>query len=787
MSPLTRKLLRDLRGLAGQVLSIAVVVACAVAGWTAARGTWAALLRARDTSYAEHRLADVFASVERAPDAVVARIAELPGVRAAYGRIVEPVLVPMEAMDEPVQGIVVSVPARGEPPFHTLYLRRGRHPDPARGEEALVSEGFALAHGLGPGSKLGVVLGGVRHELRVVGVALSPELVFASAPGQMAFDDKRFVVIWMTRPALAAAARMEGAWNDLALGLEPGASREAVIQAVDRVLGPYGCASVYGRDKHPSAVRVDAELSQLRALALFAPLVFLGVAAFLLHLVLTRLFELQRTEIAVLRALGYGRWEVAVHHLGFVAAVVGIGAVAGGPLGALVGHGWTGLYRPYFRFPELAFTFEPGTFLTAVLVAFASAALGTSRALAAVGRLSPAAAMLPAAPPRYRRGGLGDGFGLTTLVGPSARMVLREILRRPVRTGLSALGVGASIGVIVVGLFSRDAIRHYLDDQFHTSYREAMTVSFRRAVPLTDLSVLAAMPGVTRVEPQRAVPVRVLADARSRDVVLLGHAGGRLHRVVEWPSRVVPIPEDGVVLTKVLAERLSLRVGDEVRLEILAGARREIRVPLRGVADEPAGLFVHADVRSIARWLGEPPSATHALLDVDPLGEPGLVRALRKVPALASIAKTRWVLDQFESQTAGSMLVFTGILTAFGAAIAIAVVYNNARIALSTRARELATLRVLGMTRGEISGILLGGLAVEVALGVPLGVLWGGAFARGIASTIDPEEFRLAPYVATETYAFAVAVVVVAAVLSALVVRRKLDHLDLVAVLKTKD
>lgn len=784
---LTRKLLRDLLEMKGQVLSIALVVACAVASWVSARGTWNALDASKAAYYERYRLADVFGTLERAPESLGDRIAAIPGIRTVHTRVVERATVPLDTMAEPAQGVVVSIPARGEPPLDALYLRSGRWPEPGRADEVLLGEAFAKAHGLGPGARLPVVLRGVRHDVRVVGVALSPEFVFALGPGQITFDERRFAVFWMERSALAAAVRMEGAFNDVLIGLQPGANADAVIVAVERLTEPYGKLSVVPRERHVSAKAVDGELSQLRAYATVTPIIFLGVAAFLLHLVLARLVDLQRTQVAVLKALGYTDLAIARHYLGFVAVIVAFGTVLGVPIASVVGHAWTRMYEPYFHFPVLEFSIDPKDIALAAASSLIAASLGASRALGGVVRLPPATAMMPAPPPSYRRGALTEILDLSRLIGPSGRMVLRDVFRRPLRVAFSALGIAAAIGIIVVGLFTRDAMGYYIDVQFALGWREDVSVTFRRPVARADLRVLSAMPGVQHVEGERTVPVRIHAGSRTRDVALVGHGDGRLRRVVEWPSRIVPVEHDGVTLTRILAERLDVRPGDTVRLEVLEVPRRDVVVTVRGLADEPAGLFAHARLEAVSAWLHEAPSVTTAMLATDPTHDAELQRALKDVPNVASVAKTTWFLEQFEKQTADVMLVFTTVLTAFGAAIAVAVVYNNARIALSSHARELATLRVLGFTRREISTVLMGEMAIHVALGIPLGIAVARLFTFGVAKTIEPEQFRLEPYIASGTYAFAIAIVILASAISALVVRRGLDRLDLVAVLKTKE
>jgi putative ABC transport system permease protein len=791
VSALNRKLLRDLGAIKGQVFSIALVVACGVACWIAARGVWDAFLGSRDAYYAQARFADVFATLERAPESFARRLEEVPGVQSLSTRVVERATVLLESLPEPAQGVLVSIPAHGDPPINGLYLRRGRMPDAERSDEILLGEAFADANGVGLGDRLQVLIGGVQHGLRVVGIALSPEFVFAMGQGQLAFDNRRFSVMWMPRPALASAVRMEGAFNDVVARLQPHANQDAVIAEIDRLLLPYGRFVVHGRDRQLSAKLLEGELSQIRSYALVAPLIFLAVAAFLLNVVLARLIDLQRTQIAVLKALGYGPGAIGLHFLGVIAVIIAVGTVIGVPVGAWVGDKWTGLYTQYFRLPALTFHLDAGEVATSVLVSIAAAALGAARTLWGVMRLPPATAMMPPAPPVYRRGGLSGAFGLARFVGASARMVLRETFRRPVRAGLSALGIGAAMGVLVFGLFTSDMLSQYMDDQFFVAYREDTSVALRRPVDAADLRYLAALPGVRHVEGMRVVPVRLrsaTAGHVSRDVSLMAYPeGGRLRRVVEWPSRVATVQEGGVTLTRVLGERLGVEPGGRLHIEVLEGDHKHIEVPVRALVDEPNGIFAHATLADAARWLGEAPSVNMALLSTDPLHDAPLQRALREMPAVAGIGKTSWVLEMFRKQSAETMLVFTTILTLFGVAIAVAVVYNNARIALSTRTRDLATLRVLGFTRREVSAMLLGELGVHLVVGIPLGAWIGRAFVVGMTRTIDAEQFRMVPYISSHAYAVAVAILVAAALASALVVRRKLDRLDLVAVLKSKE
>ena len=790
MSALATKLRRDLGRMVGQGLTIALVVACGIASYVTLQSAYASLLAARDDYYASCRFADVFAHVKRAPESLAARIADIPGVALAETRLVEPVMLPVEGLSEPATGRLVSLPRSGEPRLNALVLREGRALDASRPDEVLVLESFAEAHHLEPGARLPVVMNGVLRSLQVVGVVLSPEYVMAVGGGagqEFAPDALHFAVLFMGRDAMAPAFDLAGAFDDVTLRLEPGASERDVRAQLDALVAPYGGVGSVGRSRQPSAFFVDNELSQLDSYATVAPMLFLGVAAFLVNVVLSRLVHLQRPQIATLKALGYGRARIGAHFLELVGAIAALGCVAGVALGAWLGRGTLGMYAPYFRFPSLAYRLDARIAAAGVLVSLASAALGALGVVARVVRLPPAEAMQPEAPPTYEPS-LLERLGVARLLSTEGRMVLRELTRRPLRFFFSVAGIACGVGVVVVGGFTFDAFDVILDLEFESAERHDVAVSFTRPVPASSLRTLAAMPGVLAVEPLRVVPVRLRSGHRFHETALVGHpAGAELRRVVEWPWHVAPVPDDGLMLTDMLADKLGLTIGDSVTLEVLEGDRRTRTAQVTALSREVFGMMAHMELGALHRLVGEEPVVSTALLRTDPADEAGVDARLKRLPAVASVGKRRQVIAQFERQTAETMRITALVLTLFGCAIALAIVYNNARIALSVRGRDLATLRVLGFTRGEISAVLLGELATHVLVAVPPGLLVGRALSGFMMANVDAELYRMPVIISGATYAFGACVTLLAAMGSALLVRGKLGELDLVGALKARE
>lgn len=788
VSAINRKLLRDLSLLKGQVVTIALVVAAGITAYVSTFSVYRSLSTSQQAYYERTRFADVFARLERAPNAVLERVATLPGVAQAEGRVVENVLLDMPDLPEPVVGQIVSIPSRGQPLLNQLHLRAGRTVEPGRSDEVLVNEAFAKAHQLEPGDRVLALVNGRRVALRIVGVALSPEYVYAVPPGGLWDDNLRFGVFWMDRDALAAAFRMEGAFNDVLVRLVPGASAEAVVDALDRVLKPYGGLGAFPRDKQISDRYVTAEIQQLRANATVVPLIFLGVAAFLVNVVLSRLIGTQREQIAALKALGYSDLAVGVHYLKLVLVVVGLGAVMGTVMGMVSGRALMNLYTTVFRFPLLMFSLDVATVVGSILFSTASAVVGAIASVRQVARLPPAEAMRPAAPPAYRPT-LLERSGFHRIFSQAGRMVLRDLERRPWRLLLSSLGIGLAVAILIVGSFSIDAVRYLMGVQYGQIQREAISLTFTRSVPDRARRELEQIPGVLHTEPLRMVPVRLVAGPRSYDTAIQGlPAGGEHRQVLDSNRRPVPLRGEGLLLGRELARRLGVGVGDEVRVEVQEGGRpvRSARVVF--LVDDLIGISAYMDIEALDRLIGDDRVITGATLSVDRTRMDEIYARIKELPLVAGVGRTDLFKEQFEKQVAEVMVVFTLVLAAFAAAIAVGIVYNNARVALAVRARDLASLRVLGFSRREISSILLSEIAVGLVLALPLGLVLGKLFAIGVAgAAVDTELFRLPPIIEPRTYAFAVLVVLVAGVLSALLVRRRLDHLDLIGVLKTRE
>ena len=787
MSAIVKKLLRDLWGMRGQALAIALVIVSGVATFVAALGTMDALRRSQRVFYEEARFGEAFAELKRAPNDVARRLEALDGVASVQTRVVADARLDIATFDEPITGQLLSLPERGAPALNRLVVREGRLPRVGRDAETAVSEAFAEAHNLTPGDEVTAIINGRRRGLTVVGVVLSPEYVYQIPPGGFFPTPERFGVLWTTRSVLGAAYDMEGAFNNASFTFTAGATPPDVLDRIDQVLSPYGGRDAYLRKDQVSHRYLTEELRQLEQLIAVMPAIFLGVAAFLLNVVIGRLIRTQREVIATLKAFGYSDEAVGLHYMGMVMVIVVLGAAGGVAVGTWMGRGLSRLYLEFYKFPELHYALDLGTVAIAVGVTAAAAMGGTLYAVWQAVRLRPAQAMQPEPPTTYRET-LVERLGLQSVFDQPTRMILRHLERRPLKALLSVLGIAASIAILMTGIFFGDALDFMIDVQFNRAQRQDLTVTFTGPTSDEAIHELAGLRGVRVAEPFRSVPVRFRHEHRSYRTGIEGlTTPPTLRRPLTTTLQPIDLAPEGVILSDYLADVLAVERGDTLTVEVLDGARPTRQVPVAGRTKQFVGVGAYMRLDALNRLVREGGAISGAYLALDPRYEGETVSALTSRPRVVSVQAQGRAIQSLLDTMGDTVLTFTFVMTFFAGAIAFGVIYNSARIALAERARELASLRVLGLTRGEIGYVLLGELGLLTLLAIPVGFAMGYGLCYATVLGAQTELFRIPLVVSRFTYAFAATVVLVAALLSGGVVWRRLGRLDLIEVLKTRE
>jgi putative ABC transport system permease protein len=784
---LDRKLLRDLKRLKGQVAAVSIVMACGLAMMITTRSLIASLDGTRADYYESNRFADVFGTVKRAPNHLAARLAALPGVAGVQTDIAGQVTLDLPGIDEPASGLVRSLPDFGEPELNRPYLRRGRWLSAGSRRELLVGEAFAEANKLNPGDTLALIMNGRRQDFRIAGIVLSPEYIFESRPGAALPDNRTYGIFWMTYKEVATAWDLYGAFNFYSLKLAPDTDPAPVLAAADELLKPYGGAGAYGRRDHPSHIRVTDEIRVLKILSIGFPAIFLGVAAFMTNAVLSRLLALQREQIAILKAFGFSNGQIGGHYLKFAAVIGLVGTVLGGFGGMLLGRWMVRLYDLFFRFPELAFRLDRHAVAIAFGVGLLAVLAGVLGSVRRAAKLPPAEAMRPEPPASFRPSFI-EHPSLARLFSHSFRIAVRNLERRPMQALFTVAGLALATALLILPNTLRAGIANILDYQWDLVQRQDINLGFSEPAAIRTLHELERLPGVMHVEPARSTAVKIHFQGRDRQIGLRSLDPGSAHsRAVDHTGREITPGEEGLVVSAKLAEVLGARVGDELVLEALVGKRTVRPVRLAGLAEDFTGIAAYMDRRAINRFLGEGDIITGASFTIDMDRRADFLAAVKEVPRISWIAIKETMRRSFRETTAQMMGMLTTLYMSMAMIVAFGVIYNNARISLAERARELATLRVIGMTQREVGAVIVTELTLLALLAVPTGLLLGTGIASAIITSINTETVRLPLVFTPYTYTFAVIVVATASTLSAMVVLRKLKHLDLIGALKAPE
>ncbi|MFC5458080.1 ABC transporter permease [Prosthecobacter fluviatilis] len=786
-TPLDLKLFRDLGRMKGQMVAVSLVMACGLAMMIMTRSIVLTLESTRDAYYQRQRLADVFATLKRAPLSLADRVAEIPGVAAVEARVVVDATLDLEGMTEPASAHLVSLPEGRSQTLNQVFIRQGRLPQPDERRQAVVSESFALANKLQIGDSLVAIINGHRDTIIVCGIGLSPEFVFEARPGQTLPDNKRYGVFWMNYKAIAVPYNLDGAFNDICVDLSPGVQAGAVMSEMDRLLIDYGALGAYTRQEHNSARRLDDELRVVRALSVAYPVVFLSVAAFMVNAVLARLVRLQREQIAQLKALGYSSWQVGRHYLSYALVIVLLGTLTGGLVGRWMGGGLVGVYELFFRFPVLSFRMDYSALVIALAVSSVASFLGVVSVVWMAVRLPPAEAMRPEPPADFEPSAL-ERMGLTRGSSPAFRMALRNIERRPVQALFTVFGLALATGLMVLPGSMADSIDYMLTYQWNDVQRQDVVAFFAEPGSGDSLHNLEQLPGVQLAEPVRSVQARIHYGHHSRKLAVTGlPRDADLNRLMDAERRPIVLPEEGIVMSAQLGKIFGARIGDVVQVESLEGRRESIGVPIRGFLEDFAGISAFMDINALHRLMHEGDTVSGAYMTVDAARWTDFMRAVKDTPRIAITLVKQDQLESFRSTTGQSIGILRRLYLVLAVVVAFGVVYNSARIALSERSRDLATLRVIGFTQREVAGVLLGELLLLILTALPAGLFFGKGLATFIIASVSTETIRMPLVISVHTYTMAVLVVGAASCASFMVVGRMLRKLDMVGVLKARD
>ncbi len=781
MKSLDKKLFREINQMRFQAISIGLVIIAGITYMVGSLASYQSLLKARENFYANNRFAEGFVYLNRAPNFVLKEISELKGIDFAESRISREVVLDFPSEIFPSAAQLVSLTEN----LNQINIRTGRLPNTS--DEVIISENFAKANHLTQGDFLIAIINGKRTKLMITGSALSPEFVYVFRPGSLMPDDKHYGILWMKRDAIETALNMKGNFNQVLFNfsLTKEGEKNSTLKEIDNVLRPFGGIGANVRNKLPSDSFLRDEFKQLKTTAIFLPVIFLGVAAFLLHIITSRLISKEREQIATLKALGYSNLTICLHYFKFISLITFTSSAFGVGLGFYLGVTFTNLYGMYYHFPNLTPSFPISLVLLGLLIGLLSGMFGSFSSLLSVVKLDPATAMRPPAPDSFRF------FWFETLIPKlktRTRMIIRNLLKRPIRTSFTILGLSMSVMIMVLGSSIQDTVRELLQTQFENIQRESFTLVFHGIVPENTIYNLSNADGVLEVEGMRVVPIRMKNRNIAKESVLYGMTpNSQLRRNLNKNLEPIALPLDGILLNETLAEKINIKAGEKLRIEILEGNRPELDIPVVALVSEYLGQGLYMDRSKLNELLYEGRVINQTFLRIDPSSEIQFTETMKQSPKVAGINSKSAMLKAFQDIMQRTMQSTSIFITIFTAIISVGVVFNTAMISLSEKTYELGSLRILGFTMREVFEILLFELSLLVIISLPIGCAFGLYLSNLMVNINDTEGFRMSAKITSSTYLTAITLTLITTLVSFLIIYRKLKTMDLLSVLKVRE
>lgn len=791
-SPLLNKLFRTIHSTRGPFFGVVAVVAVGLSVFISMVAVSDNLLRSRESFYRQTDFADLFFHVVRAPEGVVEKIAAVNGVCGVSGRIQKDVsLFRPDGTRATLRLTGFRLPMENE--LNRILVQKGRlfENNPEGGVlEILLNPQFAKANGLRPGSTVSVAAEGKEKPMEVVGIAASPEFVYAVKDAASVFEDPSgFGVAMMSLKQAQQILDFRGSVNQILVRIVPGTDLNRLRKEIRTILEPYGNLADYPQKDQISEAILRGELEQLRVAATFLPSFFLGLATLMQAVFLGRLVKAARTQIGLMKALGYDNGRLMLLYGGYSLASSGIG----GGVGIVAGYGlarvFTRLYATYFNLPRLEAAFNPRSAGLGLALTLALGCLAGLLGARFILEIRPAEAMRLPSPRRTVKLFLEEWPFVWERLDLASRMSLRSIFRNRFRSAVTFLGVLVSIGMLVVSLFTRDSVESLFDRHFNWELRYDLLARFASPVKSSELLNLERLPGVLRVEPLFELPVRLTFRGRHEETVVFGIVPGQsFFGISDHRNRPRGLPVSGLLLDWNSARKLGSRPGDILEMETLLGKgpSRKDRLTVAGLCRKSVGRVSYLDLQTLNSILQETGLVTGAAIKT------GWGQSLKTERAMTGMINVSSVISrqkerEYMERNLAYMNLSVAILVAFSSLLGLAIIFNASALAFSERRRDLASLRAMGFSRGEVAMFLLKENLLLLAAGTFAGLPFGRLLSEGYARAVSTDLFSFAAVVFPRTYLLATAGGAAFSALAFFLGLRSLKQLDVAEIVKARD
>jgi len=765
---LDKKRRRDIIKLKGMLIAVAAIVAIGVASFVGMLATYINLTNAQGNYYSKCRMADFWIDLKKAPLNDVERLREMKGIAELRERISFPIRVDLENVESLITGMALSMPSEPLPVINSIFLRQGSYFTEKRRNEVIVSEQFAKARNIKPGDTLHLIMDGQRKKVYVIGIAISPEFIYCTPPGSIVNQPKNYGIFFMKREYMEDVFGFRGACNNVVGLLTPNARKNnpsAVLKKLANSLDENGVFVSYLRKNQFSNLTLTSELGGVKTMATFMPIMFLGVAALILNVLMIRISEQQRTIVGTLKALGYFNKQIFWHYVKFGIIVGAVGGAAGCLFGYWISGEMTSFYKQFFEFPRLVNQLYPGIMISGEAISLIFAVLGTVHGVKLVTKLNPAEAMREQAPAVGGSVFLERWKWFWSRLDFRWQMILRGQLRNKSRTliAIFAGALGASIVVMAFGL--TNSIDKMLTFQFDEVMKNDFSISFRNEQSDEALDIARRLPGVLKAEPLFNVSgTFVNKNHRKKGVITGLPPDGTMTIPRNENGQAISVPSSGVLITARMAKHLNVKEGDIICFTPTKGIREKHKIKVVKIIKSMLGLVVYADFNYLNNLLGQSSTVTDIQLKTafTSVEKKSFYSQLKKMPETQSVGDVKKQKEDMKIQFQ-ALISMSAVMVIFAAVIFFGSILNSSLISIAERKREIATFRVLGYTPVEVSSIFLRENMILNIIGTFIGMPLGYYMLLGMLMSYQNDAFSFPTYIAFSTwiYTFVLAVLFV--------------------------
>ena len=764
---------------------MAVVIFLGVAFFGASFLGYRNLKTSYDYTYETLRFADFTVTVVEAPDEALEELGSISGVKAVTGRMNRDIALTLSGDEaQKVLARVISLPSDSRAGVNDVKIDEGAYFEEGDTAALLVEKGFAQYHDLRPEDVVHLAAGGQETSFRIAGTVVSPEYIWpARSRQELLVSPETFGVLFV--PQDAVPGLMGGPFiNEFCFLVDEDADRDTVIAEVESALEPYAVTDVVAREDQPSNAALSMDLQEFGEMAEVFPLLFLVVGALATYILLTRIVCKQRSQIGLMRAVGYSRRKVLLHYLSFALIIGVLGAVPGTLAGYLLSEAVTNLYVGFLNIPytriEMGWVewlaIEEGLLLG--ILPCVIAGIIPARAAA---RLIPAEAMRTPPPAAGRRLLVERVLPFLARLSAPKKIPLRNVFRNRRRSLYTVIGITFGISLILVSAAFIDSVDHLMSLQFDRIQQYDAQINFAQPQSAAVADEVSGWDETERVEPILQVPARLEYGDETYSTLLVGLPNDcELYGVYSVAGDRVAVDKEGVLLSEGLRKTLGVDVGDVVGVQSPYAVSQ---LEVVGFVRQSLGGFGYVSLPQGQAIAGEEGVVSGLMLDVEPEYLDSIRDRAYAVPGTASVELTAETYDKV-NELMGFLRGMMWVMLGFGAAMALAIVFTVVTINVLERSREVATMRTMGEGRRRIAAMITIENMILGLAGLLPGIALGYALALFFFRLIQGDMFSFSLVIFPRTYALTAGIVILIMLLSQLPSIRQVNRLDLARVIK---